>query len=105
MIFQSHGKMQDYAELFDSDRKDNEQPSGRFATIKEKKNPRTVRYYGSGIRSLITCHNHVFFLPIGIIAYVFLFFNMQKKEKSLRAYPRDFRISVITAPILVTERL
>ena len=46
MIFQSHGKMQDYAELFDSDRKDNEQPSGRFATIKEKKNPETVVHHG-----------------------------------------------------------
>ena len=40
-----------------------------------------------------------------LVIKVFLFFNMQKKEKSLRAYPRDFRISVITAPILVTERL
>ncbi len=42
LIFQSHGKMQDYAELFDSDRKDNEQLSGRFATIKKEESPNCV---------------------------------------------------------------
>ena len=59
----------------DSDRKDNKLPSGRFATIKEKKNPQTVRYYGLGIHSTFTWNCHIF-LPIGIIAYAKPFFNM-----------------------------
>ncbi len=57
----------------DSDRKDN--TSGCFATIKVKKNPQTVRYYGLGIRSTFTWNCHIF-LPIGIIAYAKTFGNM-----------------------------
>lgn len=48
--------------------------------MKEKKNPRTVLQHGSGIRFLSawTCD---FFLPIGMIAYAKMFFNMLLIQK------------------------
>ncbi len=33
--------------------KDNKYPTGCFSSIKEKKNPRTVRQYSSGIHSFV----------------------------------------------------
>ena len=52
----------------DRDHKDNEYPSGYFATIKEKKNPSTVRHYGRGISFFVHMERYNF-LPTGIIAY------------------------------------
>ena len=57
--------------------KDNEQPSGCFATIKEKKNPSTVLHYGRGVRSLPKWKYYHFPLPTGIIAYAAFFCNIQ----------------------------
>ena len=44
----------------DSDRKDNEEPSGCLSTIKEKTNPSTVREYGWGISFFVHMERYNF---------------------------------------------
>ena len=81
----------------DSDRKGNKQPSGCFATIKEKKNPQTVRYYGLGIHSAFSWNCHIF-LPIGIIAYAKTFFNMllPLHKTKIHPYLASFKSEYVT---------
>lgn len=62
---------------------------GCFATIKVKKNPRTVLEHGSGISFFVHMELLHLFLPNRIIAYAGTFFNMLSlKILSLFEVPR-----------------
>ena len=85
-------------------------PGGRFATIKVKKNPRTVLEHGSGISFFVHMELLHLFLPNGIIAYanvnckIHLFFIKQKFiliwYHSIRTFVEFFWISLLTKYII-----